>query len=119
LACTTYKVEQALADIKKQLPAGVEMDSEVFRQANFIETAIHNLNESLMQGALIVVGVLLLFLMNWRASLITFLSMPASFVGGIVVMHALGPALASGGRGPRGGVQARQCRAARRAGALR
>jgi Cu/Ag efflux pump CusA len=87
---TTYKVEQALADIKKQLPVGVEMDSEVFRQANFIETAIHNLNESLMQGALIVVGVLLLFLMNWRASLITFLSMPASFVGGIIVMHALG-----------------------------
>lgn len=87
---TTYKVEEALADVKKHLPAGVEMDSEVFRQANFIETAIHNLNESLLQGALIVIGVLMLFLMNWRASLITFLSMPASFVGGILVMHELG-----------------------------
>jgi Cu/Ag efflux pump CusA len=87
---TTYKVEQALADIKKHLPAGVEMDSEVFRQANFIEAAIHNLDQSLLQGALIVIGVLMLFLMNWRASLITFLSMPASFVGGILVMHALG-----------------------------
>jgi Cu/Ag efflux pump CusA len=87
---TTYKVEQALADIKKHLPAGLEMDSEVFRQANFIEAAIHNLDQSLLQGALIVIGVLMLFLMNWRASLITFLSMPASFVGGILVMHALG-----------------------------
>jgi Cu/Ag efflux pump CusA len=87
---TTYKVEAALADIKKALPAGVSMDTQVFRQANFIETAVHNLNVALMEGALIVIAVLFLFLMNWRASFITFLSMPVSFVGGILVMSALG-----------------------------
>jgi len=87
---TTVKVEQALAQIKQQLPAGVQMDTQVFRQANFIETAIHNLNVSLLEGALIVIAVLFLFLMNWRASLITFLSMPASFAGGILVMYAFG-----------------------------
>jgi Cu/Ag efflux pump CusA len=87
---TTYKVEQALADIKARLPKGVEMDTQVFRQANFIETAIHNLNVSLIEGAMIVVAVLFVFLMNWRASFITFLSMPASFMGGILTMHALG-----------------------------
>ncbi len=87
---TTYKVEKALAEIKKQLPAGVQMNAQVFRQANFIEAAIHNLNVSLLEGALIVIAVLFLFLMNWRASFITFLSMPASFVGGILVMHAFG-----------------------------
>lgn len=87
---TTYKVEKTLGDIKKQLPAGVQMDAQVFRQANFIEAAIHNLNLSLLQGALIVIVILFVFLMNWRASLITFLSMPASFAGGILVMHAFG-----------------------------
>ena len=87
---TTYKVEKALAEIKKQLPAGVRMNTQVFRQANFIEAAIHNLNVSLLEGALIVIAVLFLFLMNWRASFITFLSMPASFVGGLLVMHAFG-----------------------------
>ena len=87
---TTYKAEKALADIKKRLPAGVQMDTQVFRQANFIEAAIHNLNVSLLEGALIVIVILFVFLMNWRASLITFLSMPASFAGGILVMHALG-----------------------------
>jgi Cu/Ag efflux pump CusA len=87
---TTSKVEQALASVKAQLPKGVEMDMEVFRQANFIETAIHNLKLSLIEGALIVIAVLFLFLMNWRASFITFLSMPASFVGGILAMHAFG-----------------------------
>ena len=86
---TTYKVEAALDGIKKTLPAGVTLDTQVFRQANFIETAVHNLRVSLLQGALIVIAVLFLFLMNARASFITFLSMPASFMGGILVMHSL------------------------------
>ena len=87
---TTRKVEAALADIRKDLPAGVTMNTQVFRQANFIETAVHNLNVALIEGALIVIAVLFLFLMNWRASFITFLSMPVSFVGGLLVMNALG-----------------------------
>ena len=87
---TTYKVEAALETIRKTLPAGVSMDTQVFRQANFIEAAVHNLNVALLEGALIVIAVLFLFLMNWRASFITFLSMPVSFVGGILVMQALG-----------------------------
>ena len=86
---TTKKVEKALSEIKAHLPAGVHMHIQVFRQANFIEAAIHNLSVSLLEGALIVVVVLSVFLMNWRASFITFLSMPASFVGGILTMHAL------------------------------
>jgi CzcA family heavy metal efflux pump len=72
------------------LPAGITMDAQVFRQATFIESAIKNLRTALLQGALIVIAVLFLFLMNWRASLITFLSMPLSFVGGILVMNWLG-----------------------------
>ena len=85
---TTEKVEKALVEIKAHLPAGVQLHTQVFRQANFIEMAVHNLGISLLQGALIVIVVLFIFLMNWRASLITFLSMPASFAGGILVMHS-------------------------------
>ena len=87
---TTAKVEQVLADIKKDLPAGIALNTEVFRQANFIEAAIYNLNVALVEGALIVIVVLFVFLMNWRASFITFVSMPLSFIGGLVVMHQLG-----------------------------
>lgn len=87
---TTARVEKALADIGKELPPGVELRADVFRQANFIEAAIRNLNIALAEGALIIIGVLFLFLMNWRASFITFISMPASFVGGLLVMHAFG-----------------------------
>lgn len=87
---TTYKVEKTLDEISKQLPPGVKLNRFVFRQANFIESAIHNLNVSLIEGAIIVIAIIFLFLMNIRASFITFLSMPASFVGGILVMYLLG-----------------------------
>ena len=87
---TTYKVEKVLDEIKKTLPPGVILDTQVFRQANFIESAIYNLKSALLEGAIIVVIILFIFLMNWRASLITFLSIPISFVGGILVMNALG-----------------------------
>ncbi|HHJ0464969.1 TPA: efflux RND transporter permease subunit [Legionella pneumophila] len=87
---TTDKVEQALAEIKHTLPAGVELVTDVFRQANFIESAIHNLTKALIEGAIIVIAVLFLFLMNWRASFITFLSMPISFIVGILVLYYFG-----------------------------
>ena len=87
---TTAKVEQVLADVKKELPAGIALNTEVFRQANFIEAAIYNLEVALAQGAIIVIAVLFVFLMNWRASFITFVSMPLSFIGGLVVMHQFG-----------------------------
>ncbi|HAT9776975.1 TPA: AcrB/AcrD/AcrF family protein [Legionella pneumophila subsp. pneumophila] len=87
---TTQKVEHALADIKKSLPADVQLITDVFRQANFIESAIHNLTTALIEGGIIVIAILFLFLMNWRASFITFLSMPVSFIVGILVLHYFG-----------------------------
>lgn len=87
---TTAKVEKALAEIKRTLPSGVELITNVFRQANFIESAIQNLTRALLEGAMIVIAVLFVFLMNWRASFITFLSMPVSFVVGILVLHYFG-----------------------------
>ncbi|KTD38929.1 chemiosmotic efflux system protein A-like protein [Legionella nautarum] len=83
---TTSKVQEALEDIKASLPPGVKLYTSVFRQANFIESAIKNLSWALLEGALIVILVLLIFLMNIRASLITFLAMPVSFILGILVL---------------------------------
>lgn len=87
---TTHKVEDALAEIKASLPPGVQLITNVFRQANFIEAAIKNLSIALLEGALIVLTVLFIFLMNARASFITFLSMPISFVIGILVLYLFG-----------------------------
>ena len=86
---TTYKVEAALDDIKKTLPAGVEMHI-VFRQATFIERSIDNLNRALVEGSIIVVLILFLFLLNFRTSFISFLAIPTSLLFAVLVMKLLG-----------------------------
>ncbi|KTD23964.1 efflux RND transporter permease subunit [Legionella maceachernii] len=87
---TTSKVQEALDEIKASLPSGVKLYTNVFRQANFIESAIKNLSWALLEGALIVILVLFIFLMNIRASFITFMAMPVSFILGILVLYLFG-----------------------------
>lgn len=87
---TTYKVEKALQEIKAGLPKGIDMNYEVFRQANFIESAISNLKKALWEGGIIVTVILFLFLLNFRASFISLIAMPLSLLGGLMVLKSLG-----------------------------
>jgi CzcA family heavy metal efflux pump len=75
----TRKVEAALADIGKTLPPDVKIQ-ELFKQANFIEAAITNVEEAIRDGAIMVVIVLFLFLLNFRTTAITLTAIPLSFV---------------------------------------
>ena len=92
---TTYKVEAALRDIEKQLPADVKMNTHVFRQADFIEGSIRNLKRALIEGGIIVTVVLFVFLLNVRASFISFLAMPTSLLAGVMVLKWFGISLNS------------------------
>ncbi len=92
---TTYKVENALGEISRQLPADVKLNVHVFRQADFIEGSIRNLKAALIEGGIIVTVVLVVFLMNFRASFISFLSMPASLLAGVMVLKLFGISLNS------------------------
>jgi Cu/Ag efflux pump CusA len=87
---TTYKVEKTLEEIKASLPKGVDMNYHVFRQADFIESAIKNLKNTLWQGGIIVTVILFLFLYNFRASFISLLAMPLSLLAGLMVLKAFG-----------------------------
>ncbi len=71
-------IEKALADLRPSLPAGVEAEI-LFRQGDFIESAIGNLKEAIFDGALMVTIVLLLFLLNVRTTFITLTAIPLSF----------------------------------------
>jgi len=92
---TTYKAEQALNDIQKQLPPDVKLNIHVFRQADFIEGSIRNLKTALIEGGVIVTVVLIVFLMNVRASFISFISMPVSLLAGVMVLRWFGVSLNS------------------------
>ncbi len=86
----TSGVERALDEIRQTLPQGVEMHTEVFRQANFIESSVQNLQRALIEGAVVVTIVVVFFLFNVRASLITLTAMPLSLLMGILILRGFG-----------------------------
>jgi len=86
----TYQVEQALKEIQKTLPKGIKLQTEIFRQANFIESSIRNLKEALAEGTLIVTIVILFFLFNVRASFISLTAIPTSLIFGVMVLEYMG-----------------------------
>ncbi len=76
----TGKMDAALDDIQKSLPADVVINKQIFRQANFIESAVGNVEEALRDAAILVTIVLFLFLLNFRTTAITLTAIPLSFL---------------------------------------
>ncbi|WP_295962984.1 efflux RND transporter permease subunit [uncultured Alistipes sp.] len=86
----TEKLEEALADLQKNLPRDVKVSTDIFRQSRFIESSIDNVQNSLFEGAIFVVIILFLFLANVRTTLISLITLPLSLLVSILVLHYLG-----------------------------
>jgi HME family heavy-metal exporter len=86
----TRRIEATLASIQKTLPAGVKADNIQFRQATFIETSIGNVKQVLLEAAVVVALVLVLFLMDVRATAISLTAIPVSVLVTVLVFQALG-----------------------------
>ena len=86
----TRELDGVLDAIQADLPAGMELDTRLFRQADFIELAMGNLTRALRDGTLLVVAVTLLFLASLRAGAITLLAIPLSLLAAVVGLRALG-----------------------------
>jgi CzcA family heavy metal efflux pump len=86
----TRQLDTTLDDIQRTLPEGMVIDKHVFRQADFIQRALDNLMGALRDGSLLVVLVVLVFLANLRASLITLIALPISLVAAVLGIRFLG-----------------------------
>ncbi|MBF7731705.1 efflux RND transporter permease subunit [Pseudomonas sp. N040] len=86
----TGQIEAALASLAKVLPAGISPPQISFRQADFIDASIGNVQEALRDGAIMVAIILLLFLMNVRTTLISLTAIPLSLAITFLVFKALG-----------------------------
>lgn len=85
----TQRVDAALAEMKGALPADARIDV-LFRQATFIQHAVANVQEAIRDGAIMVVIILFLFLLNFRTTLITLTAIPLSFAVAALVFHGMG-----------------------------
>tara|TARA_B100001245_G_scaffold106524_1_gene77701 strand:- start:16903 stop:19986 length:3084 start_codon:yes stop_codon:yes gene_type:complete len=86
----TGRMEEALTKMNETLPESVEIKSHIFRQADFINASINNLQQTLLEGAFFVVLVLFIFLMNWRTTVISLLAIPLSLLVSVIVLNLLG-----------------------------
>ncbi|MBI5473570.1 MAG: efflux RND transporter permease subunit [Ignavibacteriae bacterium] len=76
----TEQIEKALKEIQPSLPPDVKIQTNIFKQKNFIEAAIGNVEEALRDGAILVAIVLFLFLLNFRTTAITLTAIPLSLI---------------------------------------
>ena len=86
----TDKLDRELADIATTVPSDVRINSEIFRQSRFIEGSIGNVKKSLLEGGIFVILVLFVFLMNWRTTLISLISIPLSILITLLVTRWMG-----------------------------
>ncbi len=89
----TVKVTQGVEEVVRMLQPGLQgitFDTRIFQQADFIQTSIHNLTQSLLLGFALVVAILLLFLFEWRVALISLLTIPLSLMAAMLVLYLRG-----------------------------
>ncbi|BAU04571.1 MULTISPECIES: efflux RND transporter permease subunit [Nostocales] len=85
----TKAAEAAMEELKASLPKDVKV-TETFRQEDFIEASLKNVEEALRDGTIIVCVILILFLMNWRTVIITLSAIPVSLLLGMMILNWTG-----------------------------
>ncbi len=86
----TEEILSTLDNLRPALPPDIKMHTEIFRQADFIETAINNVIHALRDGAILVTIILFLFLVNVRTTVISVLAIPLSLVVSFLTLKAFG-----------------------------
>lgn len=86
----TEKIELSLRESAKNLPSDLHISTDIFRQSDFIDNSISNLQESLFEGALFVIVVLFFFLMNLRTTVISVVALPMSILISVIVLNLCG-----------------------------
>lgn len=86
----TSRIEAALADMAPTMPEDVRARADIYRQSSFIENSIGNVEKSLVEGGIFVIIVLFIFLMNWRTTVISLISIPMSILIALLCMRAMG-----------------------------
>jgi CzcA family heavy metal efflux pump len=84
------QIADVLDELAEDLPAGVVLERNIFRQADFISAAIDNVKEAVAEGAVWVVVVLFLFMWNFRVSVSSLTAMPLSILLTVLLFHWFG-----------------------------
>jgi CzcA family heavy metal efflux pump len=84
----TRELDAVIEGLK--LPEGMVIDKAIFRQADFIEVSIRNVLHALRDGAIVVIAIVFLTLLNWRATFITLTALPLSLLAAVLTLKGFG-----------------------------
>ncbi|MBO5902796.1 MAG: efflux RND transporter permease subunit [Tidjanibacter sp.] len=86
----TKLLDSTIADLSHTLPEDIRVKTDIFRQARFIENSIQNVSKALLEGAIFVIIILFIFLMNARVTAVSLVALPLSLLVAIVVLKLFG-----------------------------
>lgn len=86
----TARIDRAITALSETFPPSVEIRTDIFRQADFIERAMNNVTRALIEGGLLVAVVLFLFLLSFRTTVISLISIPLSLLVAVIALKWLG-----------------------------
>ena len=86
----TGKLDEVVEQMRSELPKDVKVNTQLYRQQNFIDSSISNIKKSLVEGGIFVVLVLFIFLMNARTTVISLVTIPLSLLITMLVLHVMG-----------------------------
>lgn len=86
----TRELDKTMAELQKTLPPDVKVNTQLYRQQDFIDSSISNIKKSLIEGGIFVVLVLFIFLMNARTTIISLVTIPLSLLVTLLVLHFMG-----------------------------
>src|SRR5690606_18207361 len=86
---TGEAVKAAIDEVRKALPAGVELRL-VYANSDFVKGSLQGLQHTLIEGALLTVAIVFLFLHSWRSTVITGLTLPIAVIASFIAVQAFG-----------------------------
>jgi len=86
----TKRIDAVLDATERALPAGIVLNRDPFRAERFIKRAVNNVVKVLVEATVIVAVIILLFLLDWRATLVTLTALPLSLAVALLVLWAWG-----------------------------
>lgn len=89
----TDDIDRTIEDIKTTLPDGINVRTDIFRQENFIQASIENIFRALLEGGVLIIAILFLFLGNVRTAVISIIALPLSLICTMLALGAMGMTL--------------------------
>ncbi|HET7526617.1 MAG TPA: efflux RND transporter permease subunit, partial [Burkholderiaceae bacterium] len=89
IVLTGEGVKAAMDELRKQLPAGVELRL-IYANSDWVKNSLTGLQRTLIEGALLTIAIVFLFLHSWRSTVITALTLPIAVISSFIAVYAFG-----------------------------